>query len=160
VVQLLALGLFIAWMYQVYRNLPALGAVELSGSPRGAVGWWFAPVINVYRPFQYVREIWRATTPGLTPNNHAGRAVVSGGNLVIVWWALRIITVVLGLSTSVIRGNLATLDEVIRWRADFAFLHLTEILYCLSAIAIMLAVEMRESRRYAALTSGVAPPPL
>ena len=52
---------FCVWIHRVYRNLPALGAAQLRFSPRWAVGGWFVPVLNLWRPYQVMREIWQRT---------------------------------------------------------------------------------------------------
>src|SRR5688572_6359973 len=49
------------WVYRTYRNLPALGAEGLNYSPGWAVGYYFIPVLNLFRPFQVMRETWRAS---------------------------------------------------------------------------------------------------
>lgn len=72
---------FCLWVHRVYRNLPALGAVGLKYSPRWAVGGWFVPILNIWRPYQVMREIWRNTAP-------AGQ----GWDLLKIWWGLWLIS--------------------------------------------------------------------
>lgn len=52
---------FCVWIHRLYRNLPALGAAQLRFSPRWAVGGWFVPILNLWRPYQVMREIWQQT---------------------------------------------------------------------------------------------------
>src|SRR5262249_102640 len=40
----------------------------------GGFGSWFVPIINLIRPYQLVREVWRAAGAG------------SSGTIVVVWW--------------------------------------------------------------------------
>ena len=58
---LVALVFWCMWVYRTYRNLPALGAQGLRYSPGWAVGYYFIPVLNLFRPFQVMRETWRAS---------------------------------------------------------------------------------------------------
>jgi hypothetical protein len=54
---------FLVWIYQAHRNLPATGAQNLEYSPGWAVGGFFVPILNLIRPFQVMREIWKASDP-------------------------------------------------------------------------------------------------
>jgi hypothetical protein len=54
---------FLIWIYQAHRNLPATGAQNLEYSPGWAVGGFFVPFLNIVRPFQVMREIWKASEP-------------------------------------------------------------------------------------------------
>ena len=63
IVGLLAVGvIFIAWVRRLYRNLPVLGASQRF-KPGWAVGAWFVPFLNLWRPKQIVDEIWRGSSP-------------------------------------------------------------------------------------------------
>jgi uncharacterized protein DUF4328 len=151
VVDVLALALFFVWMNRIYQKLPGLGARDLQGSPGGAVGWWFVPIANLYKPFQYLREIWRALTPGLTTNDSSSRAKVSGGTIVGALWTLAILTFALGLVGRKAGQSVVTLDDFIRLRAVTATLFATRLLYWASSIALILAVRAREAELYAHL---------
>jgi hypothetical protein len=51
------------WCHRVHRNLPALGAQDLSFSPGWAAGGWFIPVLMLWRPYEVLREIWQNSRP-------------------------------------------------------------------------------------------------
>jgi len=52
------------WQHRAQRNaqLISLGTTDLT--PGWAVGWWFVPVANLFKPFQAVRELWKASHGG------------------------------------------------------------------------------------------------
>jgi hypothetical protein len=54
-----AIVLLPMWCHRAYRNLPALGARGLRYSPAWAAGAWFIPIMNIWRPYQVLRETWR-----------------------------------------------------------------------------------------------------
>jgi Protein kinase domain/Domain of unknown function (DUF4328) len=60
-------GLWLAWFRRAYLNLPALGARRLRFRPWWAVGAWLVPVFSLFRPKQVLNDIWRASDPGLPP---------------------------------------------------------------------------------------------
>jgi hypothetical protein len=76
---------FIAWFYRAYRNLRALGATELRFGPRWAVGAWFVPILNFWRPKQIANDIWRASNPVL-PREAADAWHDPVPPLLMFWW--------------------------------------------------------------------------
>ena len=53
--------LFAIWIYRVNSNLHALGTPGLRFTPGWAVGWYFVPFANLWKPYQAMKEIWRAS---------------------------------------------------------------------------------------------------
>jgi hypothetical protein len=80
----------LVWIYAVHRNLPALGAGRLEFTPGWSVGWFFIPIMNLFKPCQALIEIWtesdpqRLARPGLVAGEPKSAAVVGW------WWGLRI----------------------------------------------------------------------
>jgi len=68
---------FVIWLYRARVNAEGRGWPQ-RWSPRWAVGAWFAPVVNLWYPFQIMADIWRA---GLPPQARKNRAVLPG-----IWW--------------------------------------------------------------------------
>jgi hypothetical protein len=83
---------FLLWFRRAYRNLPALGADDLSASATEAVLSFFVPVVNLFRPYQLTKEIWRGSDlSALDPE----QKVVFSSALVGYWWTFLWISVVL-----------------------------------------------------------------
>jgi hypothetical protein len=53
--------LWLVWQYRGHANLYAAGVDRLRITPGWAVGWWFVPFANLVKPFQSVRELWKAS---------------------------------------------------------------------------------------------------
>ena len=45
------------WIYRAHANLRDRG-IEMETSPGWAVGWFFVPIMNLFKPFQAMRELW------------------------------------------------------------------------------------------------------
>jgi hypothetical protein len=45
------------------RNARALGATGMRFTPGWCVGWYFVPIMNLFRPYQAMKEIWMASVP-------------------------------------------------------------------------------------------------
>lgn len=78
--------LFVWWFYRAYQNLRSLRTTGHRFSTGWAVGAWFVPILNLFRPFQIAEEIWRGSDPDAPVD-----ASVREGNaseVVRVWWFL------------------------------------------------------------------------
>lgn len=90
---LLQLGVFVAaavffllWFYRAYSNLQPLGVDELRFGTGWAVGAWFVPILNLWRPKQIANDIWRASDPDAPADLGEGwhdRRVTA---LLAFWW--------------------------------------------------------------------------
>jgi len=70
------------WIKLANKNVRALGAKNLEFSPGWAVGWFFVPIANLFKPYKVMNEIWSAThSPENWKKNENHRAVQK-------WWGL------------------------------------------------------------------------
>ncbi|MEX2173050.1 MAG: DUF4328 domain-containing protein [Pirellulaceae bacterium] len=82
---------FCMWIYRAHSNLGALRATEIIYSAGWAVGSFFVPILNLFRPFQIMVEIWRGSDPAELPAGSPRPATLVGW-----WWGLWIVSGVLG----------------------------------------------------------------
>ena len=54
--------LVLMWIHRAAFNVRQLGATGLRFKPGWCVGWYFIPIANFWKPYQAMKEIWRATT--------------------------------------------------------------------------------------------------
>lgn len=73
------------WIYRANSNARALGASEMAFTPGAAVGWYFVPIANFWKPYQAMREIWRASV------SPAGWKRQQVSALLPCWWLLAIV---------------------------------------------------------------------
>lgn len=79
---------FVVWFRRMYRNLPSLGARELRWSPGWAVGAWFVPFLNLWRPVQIACDISRASDPTAPAELGGNWHTRAADQVITVWWAL------------------------------------------------------------------------
>ena len=61
-VVLLVTGIvWLVWQHRSHANLHATRVRELEYSPGWSVGWWLIPFANFVKPFQTMRELWKAS---------------------------------------------------------------------------------------------------
>ncbi len=70
---------FCMWMNRVCRNAHALARREITITPGWSVGYFFIPIVSLWKPFQAMKEIWNASVGNET-------APILG-----LWWALWLI---------------------------------------------------------------------
>ena len=57
VVFIASIVLISMWIYRAHANLRDR-RIEMETSPGWAVGWYFVPIMNLFKPFQAMRELW------------------------------------------------------------------------------------------------------
>jgi len=97
---IVTLIVFARWIVLAHRNLPALGARYLDFTPGWAVGWFFVPVANIWKPFQAMRSLWQYSHSVHKPDLQDSTWVLG------VWWTLWLISAVLGNFT--MRNSIGT----------------------------------------------------
>jgi hypothetical protein len=73
------------WIYRVVANAHALRGRWMQMKPGWAVGFYFVPFANLFKPFQPMSEIWSSF--------HAGQTVPG---MMRFWWAMWLISNLLG----------------------------------------------------------------
>lgn len=77
------------WIYRASANAHAI-TDEMDISPGWAVGWYFIPFANLVKPFQAMKEIWRASHRVGAGDDPRGSAILGW------WWGLWLLYNVLG----------------------------------------------------------------
>ena len=72
------------WIYRASANAHALSN-EMTISPGWAVGWYFIPIANLFKPYQAMREIWLASHFRGNWHGEPSPSIVTG------WWGLWIV---------------------------------------------------------------------
>jgi hypothetical protein len=83
---------FLMWVHRANKNLGSLGAAGLRFTPGWAVGWFFIPFMNLFRPCQVVSEIWQASDPKVDTRDGTSWKAVVTSPIVGCWWVLFLIS--------------------------------------------------------------------
>ncbi|HEY0495280.1 MAG TPA: DUF4328 domain-containing protein [Kutzneria sp.] len=74
--RLAAAVVFIVWLWRVRANAELVAGAQSQRLGRGwAIGCWFCPVVNLWFPYRYVVDVWRASRPAR-----------GADGLVLAWW--------------------------------------------------------------------------
>lgn len=74
--------LALKWIHRANFNARQLGAEGMRFTPGWAVGSYFIPIVNLWKPYQAMKEIWKASS---SPSNWQG---APSGALLGIWWFL------------------------------------------------------------------------
>jgi hypothetical protein len=97
---------FIRWLRLAYRNTDVVAPGVRRYGHGWAIGAWFVPFLNLWRPKQIVNDVWRAGDPTGSP--HAARLPL----LLNLWWAGWIVSNVLAQVAARLAFRQETLDEL------------------------------------------------
>jgi hypothetical protein len=80
----LVAAVFVPWLHQARANVRALGARRLRFGREWTYLAFAIPVLNAYRPYQVVSEIWRSSDPASV--DPLGWQRLPSSRLVLTWW--------------------------------------------------------------------------
>lgn len=86
IVNLAVVVVFLMWVYRVARNVRAMGATDLTIGPGWACGYYFIPILNLWRPYSAMKEIWQAS------QDPAQWRSVEPSGILIAWWLFWVMT--------------------------------------------------------------------
>jgi hypothetical protein len=81
----------IAFLFRCHRNLESLGHRELDSKHIWVIICWFVPVLNLFCPFQVVREIWWRSQPQAGASSESS----TSSHVVFWWWLTKLTAIVL-----------------------------------------------------------------
>ena len=82
--------LFAMWIYRANFNARSLGAQNMKFTPGWSVGYYFIPFLNLWRPYQAMKEIWKAS------KNPTSWESEERGAILPWWWFLFLVAGMFG----------------------------------------------------------------
>jgi hypothetical protein len=78
---------FLVWLFKSYKNAAFLSKTQARFSPYWAVGWFFIPLLNLYKPYQVVQDLWKLT---FHEPSQPSFITQYGPKLIQGWWLINI----------------------------------------------------------------------
>jgi len=82
--------LILRWIHRANYNARQLGAQSMEFTPGWSIGYYFIPVLTLWKPYQAMKEIWQAS------HNPSDWSFVKISPMIGIWWFLWITTNMLG----------------------------------------------------------------
>ncbi|HYE53518.1 MAG TPA: DUF4328 domain-containing protein [Chitinophagaceae bacterium] len=123
---------FIRWFRRAYNNLHAIAPEEASQPEGWAAGAWFVPILNLFRPYQIMKEIWVGTQKAM-PHRFPSPVPPT---LVGIWWAAFLAMSIMGNIATRLGLGASRLDE---WLTASTVLIVADVL---AFPAVFLAIQL------------------
>ncbi|WP_144199562.1 DUF4328 domain-containing protein [Shewanella sp. KCT] len=82
--------LILKWIYRANFNARQLGATDMNFTPGWSIGYFFIPILCIWKPFQAMKEIWLAS------HDPEHWSLSDSSSTVNLWWLLWIVNNVMG----------------------------------------------------------------
>ena len=102
--------LWLRWLHRAYSNLGAVGHRTSRFTPGWAVGYWFVPIVNLWRPYHVHRDLAARSRAGNALTEDEVRAAKTP--LVDRWWTTWIVGGLLGNVSSRLAVKAQTLPQL------------------------------------------------
>jgi hypothetical protein len=99
--------IILKWIYRANLNAREMGATDMVFTPGWAIGWYFIPIANLWKPYQAMKEIWRASK---NPQNWKTESVSS---LLPWWWFIWIVSNLIANASFKLAMRAEKLDQLI-----------------------------------------------
>jgi heme/copper-type cytochrome/quinol oxidase subunit 2 len=89
-VAIITIILFAMWIYRANFNVRSLGAQNMKFTPGWSVGYYFIPILNLWRPYQAMKEIWKASKNPTSWESEDHSAILPW------WWFFFLVASIIG----------------------------------------------------------------
>lgn len=131
--------LVLRWIHRANWNARALGARHLEFTPGWAIGWYFVPVMNLWKPYEAMKEIWQASAK---PADWRRQSVPP---LVSLWWFFWIVHVLVGNASLRMTWRAASVDELINAGVVTILSDLVDFPLCIVFLALLARIDAMQS---------------
>lgn len=122
---------FLKWIYRANYNARQLGASGLKFSPGWSVGYYFIPIVNLWKPYQAMNEIWKASS---NPNNWT---IEPDSWLLGIWWILWVGSKFVGRAVSSFASKADSIKELINSSVYQIITETIDMALCVVAISLV-----------------------
>lgn len=133
---------FLSALYRANSNAHDLGAADLPYTPGWTVGWFFVPIMSLFKPYLAVRETWRASDPA-----HRDWKENRGSALLSVWWTLWLSSIVIDRVSMALGGGAVTIPDLKAATAVTMFAEVVSLVLTAVAAAMLYRLFRRQEAR-------------
>lgn len=85
---------FLRWLRIAYKNLHNIKVSDLSYNKNWSIWSWFVPILNFFRPYVILKEIWN-----ITQQNTLRKTKFKQNYLLLIWWIIYVFLFIGELTT-------------------------------------------------------------
>ncbi|WP_197533514.1 DUF4328 domain-containing protein [Symmachiella dynata] len=150
VVYLMTAILFLRWTYVSSRNARSLVDDKLEYSPGWAVGWFFVPIANFWKPYQVMIEIFKASNPNMDDDWEE----VSSPAATSRWWTMWVIAIIIGRVSSRMSMRAKTLDDFLASSQVSLVVDVVSVILGIAAISLVTTLQTWQTEKYERISAA------
>lgn len=131
---------FLKWIYRANKNCHGFGAQGMKFTPGWSIGYYFIPILSLYKPYQAMKEIWKVST------NPANWQYEKGSALLRWWWALWLISDFLWYYLSGMSMRVKTINYLQIYTAISILSRVFEISLDIVAISLITTIHNKQEK--------------
>jgi len=137
--------LSLKWIYRANFNARGLGAINMVFTPGWAIGWYFIPIANLWKPYQAMKEIWKASNNTQNWNIWSAKSVSS---LLPWWWFFWLSSGIIGNAAFRMTLRANEIDELLTANAVAQLSNISGIFLSLIFIGILTRIYNMQMSNY------------
>jgi hypothetical protein len=145
---------FLMWLYLARLNLDAFGVEGVRFAPRWTWLGFVIPVMNVYRPYQVVAEIWKASNPRARSPAFSAWKHTEVNDIVKVWWGSWLILNAVGRLLRRTYDYTDTIDSLLTSNLLTLVLDIGGVIGAGIAILFVRGLTQRQNQKFKNMTSA------
>ncbi|WP_163932494.1 DUF4328 domain-containing protein [Paraferrimonas sp. SM1919] len=124
--------MILRWIYLANQNVRELGAENLEYTPGWSVGYFFIPILSLWKPYQAMKQLWQASQSPADWQNQSTPGLLS------IWWTLWLVGNALGQVIFRLANRAEEIEQFIMLNI---INHISDVIDILLAIALMQVVK-------------------
>jgi hypothetical protein len=142
---------FAMWIYRANYNARQLGAAGMEFTPGWSVGWYFIPIANLWKPYQAMKEIWKASAAPGHWQDHPH------GEILQWWWGLFLLSNFLNQAALRLAMRADTISEIVFASTTSVVADAVDVVSSLTAIVLVGQIyRMQMAHRASPAAAGVS----
>ncbi len=144
--------IFLRWLFLSHSNVGALGATNTVFTSGWAIGWYFIPFANLWKPYQALSETFEASHPDHLENWWDARRP----DILPLWWGLWILSAVVGRFLVRSGQNAESLEDVLQVSWMTLGVDIVYLFLCVVAILVVGKLHSWQTQKHERLQAAVA----
>ena len=143
--------LILRWIHRANYNARQLGAENMEFTPGWSIGYYFIPILTLWKPYQAMKEIWKASK---SPSNWESQ---NTSGILPMWWTLWLISNVLGQAIFRLSMRAEELNDLINLNIVTQISNVLDIPLALMLLAIVSNIQNMQKSHLASANNQIQP---
>ncbi len=143
---------FIAWIHRCRVNVRAFGCRRFRYPRIWAIIGFFVPILNFFRPYQVVSEVWRASDPRSVETPVAW-IPIPVSRYVLAWWVTLLVSAFLEiLAGGLVTHSSVTIEDLFAARSIGVLVGITSASSAVLAYLVISGIEEAQAEKWAIIS--------